>query len=335
MNAPIFTIPTISDIHAAAARLSGVALRTPLLRSAQLDSITGARVFVKAECLQLTGSFKFRGAYNTASALPPERRSAGLVACSSGNHAQGVAEAARLLGMKSVIVMPLDAPQLKIDRTRRSGAQVILCDRETEDRDAIAARIVEETGAYFVHPYENPFVIAGQGTAGLEACADLHAQGATIDRVIVCCGGGGLTAGTALAVHEHFANAKIHSAEPAGFDDYARSLAKGERVGNERLGGSACDALLTPKPGELSFAINRNRLSTGFSVSDEEAFAAMRFAFNELKIVLEPGGAVSLAALLQQGRAFAGETVLIVASGGNVDAQLFSKALAGAQEARG
>ncbi len=329
MNAVLSATPTLSDIQQAANRLVGVAIRTPLLRSAQLDELTGARVFVKAECLQLTGSFKFRGAYNTASALPENQRSAGLIACSSGNHAQGVAEAARLLGMNSTIVMPADAPAMKIARTRRSGAQLVLYDREKEDRDAIAARLVAESGAHFVHPYENPFVIAGQGTAGLEACEDLAAAGMAIDRAIVCCGGGGLTAGTALAVHSRFPDAKIHSAEPEGFDDYARSLVAGERLANARLGGSACDALLTPKPGELSFAINRTHLAPGFAVSDAEAFAAMRLAFNELKIVLEPGGAVALAALLRQGRAFAGETVLVIASGGNVDPEFFAKVLAG------
>ncbi len=224
------TIPRFSDVEAAAARLRGHAFRTPLLRSAELDAMTGARVFVKAECLQLTGSFKFRGAFNAASALDEAQRKGGLVACSSGNHAQGVAEAARLLGMKSVIVMPSDAPAIKVARTRRSGAEVVLYDRASEDRDAIAGEIVERTGAHFIHPYENPFVIAGQGTCGLEIGEDLAAMGLKADRVIVCCGGGGLTAGVALAIHARFPDAVVHTAEPAGFDDYARSLAQGSRV---------------------------------------------------------------------------------------------------------
>jgi threonine dehydratase len=327
MPMPKHTPPTIEDIEAAAMRLCGHALRTPLLSCAELDSVTGARVFVKAECLQHTGSFKFRGAYNAASILPKEERAKGLVACSSGNHAQGVAEAARLLGIPSTIVMPSDAPAMKIARTRRSGAEVILYDRQSEDRDAIAAEIVARTGAAFIHPYENPFVIAGQGTCGLEIGEDLDAKGLAADRVLVCTGGGGLTAGTALAVHARFPKARIHSVEPEGFDDHRRSLAAGRRLSNERLGGSACDALLTPTPGEISFEINRRSLDSGLAVSDEEAFEAMRFAFAELKIVLEPGGAVSLAALLAQGRAFAGETVVVVASGGNVDAGLFASVL--------
>ncbi len=321
------TIPRYSDVEAAAARLRGHAFRTPLLRSAELDAMTGARVFVKAECLQLTGSFKFRGAFNAASALDEAQRKGGLVACSSGNHAQGVAEAARLLGMKSVIVMPSDAPAIKVARTRRSGAEVVLYDRASEDRDAIAREIVERTGAHFIHPYENPFVIAGQGTCGLEICEDIAAMGLAADRVIVCCGGGGLTAGVALAIHARFPEAIIHTAEPAGFDDYARSLAQGSRVTNERLSGSACDALLTPSPGEASFAINSQHVRSGFAVTDEEAFAAMRIAFAELKIVVEPGGAVALAALLSQGKAFAGETVICVASGGNVDPELYASVL--------
>jgi threonine dehydratase len=322
-------IPVFADVEAAAARLRGHAIRTPLLRSAQLDAITGARVFVKAECLQLTGSFKFRGGFNTASALPPSERKNGLVACSSGNHAQGVAEAARLLGMKSVIVMPTDAPAIKVARTRRCGAEVVLYDRDTQDRDAIAQEVVERTGAHFVHPYENPFVIAGQGTSGLEIGEDLAAMGLAADRVISCCGGGGLTAGVALAIHERFPNAKIHTAEPAGFDDYARSLAGGVRVRNERLSGSACDALLTPMPGEISFAINKDHIASGFAVTDAQAFEAMRIAFAELKIVVEPGGAVALAALLSQGKAFAGETVVCIASGGNVDPEFYSRVLEG------
>jgi threonine dehydratase len=322
-------VPAIADVEAAAGRIAAKAYRTPLLRSVELDRITGARVFVKAECLQRTGSFKFRGAFNAASALSAEERSRGLVASSSGNHAQGVAEAARLLGIGSTIVMPSDAPVLKIERTRRSGATVVLYDRETENRDAVAAKVVAQTGGSYIHPFENPFVIAGQGTAGLEAAADIAAMGETIDRVIVCCGGGGLTAGTAIAVKARFPKAQIHTAEPAGFDDYARSLAAGERLKNPRLGGSACDALLSEQPGEMSFAINHGFGASGLVVSDEEAFAAMRFAFAELKIVLEPGGAVSLAALLTAGLRHAGETILVVASGGNVDPQLYARVMAG------
>lgn len=327
MASPQFAPPGIRQIREAAERLKGRAIRTPLLRSAWLDELTGARVFVKPECLQLTGSFKFRGAFNAASALPEEGRKAGLVACSSGNHAQGVAEAARLLGVPATIVMPADAPAIKLARTRRSGAQVVTYDRESEDRDAIAARIVAETGANFIHPYENPFVIAGQGTCGLEAAEDLAAAGHAPDRVLLCTGGGGLTAGVAIAVKEYFPQALVHSVEPEGFDDHRRSLVAGSRLDNERMAGSACDALLAATPGELTFSINAGLLHSGFAVSDSQAFAAMRLAFEELKIVAEPGGAVALAALLAHGRGFAGETVLCLVSGGNVDPAFFARVL--------
>ena len=321
-------LPSIDDLREAARRIAGHATRTPLLPCDRLDQMSGGTVFVKAECLQRTGSFKFRGAFNAIAALPPERRAAGVVACSSGNHAQGVAEAARLHSIASTIVMPADAPPIKIERTRRSGARVVLYDRETQDRDAIAHEIVEETGASFIHPFENPFVIAGQGTCGLEIVDELGAMGRKADRVLVCCGGGGLTAGVALAVLDRFPDAKIHTVEPEGFDDYRRSLAAGERLANPRAGGSACDALLSPIPGEASFAINRSRLGEGLVVSDEQAFAAMDFAFRELKIVLEPGGAVSLAALLAQGTNWAGETIVCVASGGNADPAAYARMLA-------
>jgi len=321
-------LPTIADIEKAATRIAGNAVRTPLLTSPELDARTGARVFVKPECLQRTGSFKFRGAFNAVSALGEAARK-GVVASSSGNHAQGVAVAARLAGVPATIVMPSDAPAIKIERTRRSGAEVVLYDRETQDRDAIAEAIVARTGAAYVHPYENFDVVSGQGTCGLEIAGDLAALGIAPDRVFVCCGGGGLTAGTAIAIQSRFPAARVHPVEPAGFDDYGQSLRKGERVRNPRLAGSACDALLTPSPGELSFAVNRERLSDGLSVSDAEAFVAMRFAFAEFKIVLEPGGAVALAALLASGRRHAGETVVVVASGGNADPAQYARVLAG------
>ncbi len=327
MTAPQDTPPGIRQIREAAERLKGRAIRTPLLRSGWLDELTGAKVFLKPECLQLTGSFKFRGAFNAASALPEGVRKAGLVACSSGNHAQGVAEAARLLGVPATIVMPADAPAIKLARTRRSGATIVTYDRENEDRDAIAARIVEESGANFIHPYENPFVIAGQGTCGLEAAEDIIAAGKSLDRVLVCTGGGGLTAGVAIATQEYFPDAQVHSVEPEGFDDHRRSLVAGTRLGNERKGGSACDALLSEMPGALTFSVNAGRLRSGLAVSDSEAFAAMRVAFEEFKLVAEPGGAVALAALLAAGRSFAGETVLCLISGGNVDPAFFAQVL--------
>ena len=317
-------LPAISDIRLAAERLAGRAVRTPLLASDVLDELTGARIFIKPECLQKTGSFKFRGAYNAISSLSEAERAFGVVACSSGNHAQGVAEAARLLGVAATIVMPADAPSIKIERTKRSGAQVVTYDRANEDRDAIAGEICKRTGAVEVHPYNNAQVIAGQGTCGLEIAEDIEKAGHSCDRVLVCTGGGGLTAGVALAIHDRFPQAKIHTVEPEGFDDYRMSLEAGKRVGNERLSGSACDALLAPSPGEIGFAINRERIESGFVVSDEEAFEAMRFAFLELKLVVEPGGAVALAALLQAGRQFSGETIACILSGGNVDPSTYA-----------
>ncbi len=326
-------LPTFDDVAAAARRLEGQAVRTPLLTNDILDGLTGARVFLKPECLQRTGSFKFRGAYNAISSLSDAERAAGVVACSSGNHAQGVAEAARLLGVAATIVMPADAPAIKHARTKRSGARVIGYDRGREDRDVIAAKVCAETGAAFIHPYDNRMVIAGQGTSGLEIAEDIASAGLSCDRVLVCTGGGGLTAGVALAVHQRFPNAKIHCVEPEGFDDHRRSLEAGERVANGRLSGSICDALLAPSPGELGFAINREHLAGGLTVSDEEACEAVRFAFAELKLVLEPGGAVALAALLQAGKAFAGETIACVLSGGNVDPEQFARIVAPEQDA--
>jgi threonine dehydratase len=325
-------IPQIDDVRAAAAALEGKAFRTPLLRSDALDALTGLKLFLKPECLQVTGSFKFRGAYNALSRLDGQARQRGVVASSSGNHAQGVAEAARLFGVRSTIVMPADAPALKVERTRRSGARVIFYDRHGgyADRDRLADQVAREEGAAMIHPFENADVIAGQGTAGLELCQSLAERGLTPDRVLVCTGGGGLTAGIALAVHASFPLAKVHSVEPEGFDDYRRSLAGGRPVANDQHTGSACDALLSNSPGATGFAINREHVAGGLVVSDAEAFDAMRVAFRELKLVLEPGGAVSLAAALKHAAAWRGETVACILSGGNVDPELFARVLAGA-----
>lgn len=318
-------LPTIADIAAAADRLQGLAVRTPLVTNDHLNDVTGASVFIKPECLQRTGSFKFRGAYNAIASLGGDERAKGVVACSSGNHAQGVAEAARLFGVPATIVMPADAPEIKMARTKRSGARIVTYDRATEDRDAIAKAITQETGAALIHPYDNPFVMAGQGTCGFEIVEQLDERDMAPDRLLVCTGGGGLTAGVSLAIHDCFPKCKIHSVEPEGFDDHARSLETGERQSNPSAAGSACDALLSLTPGELTFAVNRDHLDTGLVVTDEEAFAAMRFAFNELKLVAEPGGAVALAALLKAGRKWQGETIAIIISGGNVDPDLFAR----------
>jgi threonine dehydratase len=310
-------IPTFADILAARERIAGEAVRTPLLYSPMLTERIGSPVYLKPECLQRTGSFKFRGAWNAVQVLGPAAK--GAVAVSSGNHAQGVAEAARLAGLPSVIVMPADAPAPKIARTRRSGARIVFYDRAREDRDAVVAKVAAAQPGYaFVHPYDDPFVIAGQGTVGLEIAEDCAALGISPDVVLVPCSGGGLAAGVALAVTERFPKAEVYTAEPSGFDDMARSLAAGTPRRNARLAGSVCDALLAPEPGAIGWEINRKRLAGGVTASDAEALFAIGFAFDELRLVAEPGGAVGLAALLSGRVEAAGRTIVVVLSGGNV-----------------
>jgi threonine dehydratase len=325
---PPHGLPTAADVAAAAKRLAGVALRTPLLTSPVLDQLTGARVFLKAESLQRTGSFKFRGAYNKLSSLSVADRAGGVVAFSSGNHAQGVAAAAKLLNMAAVIVMPSDAPRAKRERTAELGAEVVLYDRETQDREAIARDIAQRRGAVLVPPYDDPFIIAGQGTAGREIVEDLTALGLVPDLVVVTASGGGLAAGIALAVKDGAPNARVYTAEPAGFDDHARSFRSGRREANAALTGTICDALMARTPGELTFQINRNLVGEGLTASDTEVAAAVAFAFRELKLVVEPGGAVALAALMSGKLDVKGKIVVAVLSGGNVDADLFHRLVA-------
>ncbi len=327
MDAPV-SLPTVADIDEAARRLAGVALHTPLLSSAALDAITGGRIFLKAETLQRTGSFKFRGAYNKLAAITPEQRAGGVVAFSSGNHAQGVAAAARLLGMRCVIVMPSDAPRAKRERTAALGAELVLYDRLRDDREAIAAAIAAERGATLVPPYDDALIIAGQGTAGREIVEDLSALGLKPDVVVVTASGGGLTAGIALAVKSRVPNAALYTAEPQGFDDHARSFKSGQREQNAALTGTICDALMARMPGKLTFAINRTLVGAGLVASDEEVAAAVAFAFAELKLVVEPGGAVALAALLNRKIDVTGKVAVAVLSGGNVDPELFSRLVA-------
>ncbi|WP_096785118.1 threonine/serine dehydratase [Rhodobacter sp. CZR27] len=317
----------IAMIEAAAARLQGHARRTPLLSSPFLDEIAGRRVLVKAECLQHTGSFKFRGAWSALSALEPAARARGVIAFSSGNHAQGVAYAAKLHGVPSVIIMPEDAPKLKIDNTRALGAEVILYDRVTGDRDAIGARLAEERGLTLIRPFDEPLVIAGQGSVGLEIAEQAAEAGITQADVLTCCGGGGLTAGIALALESRAPGLRVRPAEPAGFDDTARSLAAGRILRNEALSGSICDAIVTPEPGRITFPILARLCGPGLAVTDDEALRAIALAFLRLKIVLEPGGAVALAAALFRPEAIAGDAVICTASGGNVDPALFAHAL--------
>ncbi|MEA5161477.1 threonine/serine dehydratase [Cereibacter johrii] len=318
----------IAMIEAAATRLAGHARRTPLLSSPFLDEIAGRRVLVKAECLQHTGSFKFRGGWSALSALEPARRARGVIAYSSGNHAQGVALAAARHGAPAVIVMPADAPQLKIENTRALGAEVVLYDRATEDRDAIGARLAEERGLTLIRPFDEPLVIAGQGTTGLEIAEQAAEEGVTSADVLTCCGGGGLTAGIALALEARAPGLRVRPVEPVGFDDTARSLAAGEIRSNAALSGSICDAIVTPQPGRITFPILARLCGPGLAVTDEEALRAMALAFLRLKIVLEPGGAVALAAALFRPEALDGDAVICTASGGNVDPPLFARALA-------
>ena len=319
----------VADIRAAAQRLDGVAARTPLLACPALDDLVGARVLLKAECLQRTGSFKFRGAYNRVSLIPEAERPRGVVACSSGNHAQGLAEAARLYGIPATIVMPFDAPAIKRARTERSGATVVSYDREREDRNAIAATIAADTGATFVHPYDDAGVMAGQGTVGLEIAADCSALGIAPDRVLVPAGGGGLIAGIATAVADSVPTITIQPVEPEGFDDTTRSIRAGERVKNVALSGSIADALLAESPGALTFRVHRRCVTPGYAVPDEALPRAMAFAANELKLIVEPGGVVALAAVLSGLAPVRGETVICVLSGGNVDPKTMGEALAG------
>lgn len=326
-NTRMMNLPTFFDVEAAAEAISGEAVRTPLINNSILDEQVNGRVFLKAECLQRTGSFKFRGAYNALSRLGKTARENGVVACSSGNHAQGVAEAARILGFSATIIMPEDAPQSKKQRTVRSGAQIIEYDRYKEDREEITQRFAEETGAMLIHPYETFHVIAGQGTAGLEACEDLNKMGLVPDHFLVCAGGGGLMAGILLAAKHHFPAVAIHPVEPQGYDDQTRSHLAGRRLAGNTMKPSICDAVLTPMPGEASFAICKGRLGKGLIVTDQEALDAVKFAFHELKLVVEPGGAVTLAALLTGKLDVTDKVVLATLSGGNVDAAVMGQAL--------
>lgn len=323
-------LPTVADVEAAAARIVGIAVRTPLLESEALNRRVGARVLVKAECLQVTGSFKIRGATNRLRQLSPEERLRGVVAFSSGNHAQGVARAGRLLGVPTRIVVPSDAPALKIAGARADWAEVITYDRVREDREVIAARIAADTGAIVVPSFDDPDVIAGQGTAGLELAVQAAEAGVSLDAVYCCVGGGGLIAGVGLALGARTPTTRLYGAEPEGHDDHARSLAlgTGERLGNAAGVRSICDALLSDRPGALTFALNRRQLAGVAVVSDAAILRAMAVAFLDLKLVVEPGGAAALAAVLA-GHAGVpeGGTVGVLVTGGNVDPAMFARAL--------
>lgn len=317
----------IAMIEAARQRMNGEAIRTPLMSSPFLDEIAGRKVLIKPECLQRTGSFKFRGGWSAVSALQPDVRKRGVIAFSSGNHAQGVALAASLHGVPAVIIMPRDAPAIKIENTKAYGAEVVLYDRANEDRDAIGAKLSEERGLTLIRPYDEPLVIAGQGTVGLEIAE--QAQEASIEKaeVLVCCGGGGLTSGVALALEAKSPGLKVRTVEPEHFDDVARSLASGKIERNAALSGSICDAIITPQPGNITFPILKRLCGAGIAVTEEEALRAMVLAFQRLKIVVEPGGAVALAAALFHGNELETDSVIAVASGGNVDSAIMADAL--------
>lgn len=317
----------INMIRAAAQRIKGHARRTPLLSSPFLDDIAGKRVLVKPECLQHTGSFKFRGGWASVSALTDNALKAGVMAFSSGNHAQGIATAAKAHGTTAVILMPTDAPTVKIENTKALGAEVILFDRETTDRDTMGAALSEERGLTLIKPFDNEQVIAGQGTIGLEIAKDAAALGITKADVTVCCGGGGLTSGIALALAADAPDMVVRPVEPEGFDDVARSLASGKIERNPTQTGSICDAILTAAPGEMTFPIMKEHCASGITVNEEEVLDTMAHAFERLKLVVEPGGAVGLAAALFHANVLQHDTVIAVISGGNVDATLFARAL--------
>ena len=322
-------LPTHEDVRAAAARIAPRVVRTPMLRHPLLDQITGGTILLKAEPLQRTGSFKLRGATNAILQLTEAQRRAGVVTHSSGNHGQAVACAAASVGAAATIFMPADAPRVKQEATARWGAEIRPYNRDTDDREGLANGFAEATGAALVPPFDHPHVIAGQGTLALELFDDARASGFALDDMLVCTGGGGLIAGCALALEGVSPATNLYCVEPDGWNDTARSLAAGERVANPPGGSTLCDALLAKAPGKLTFAVNRTHLAGGIAVSDAEVLAAIAFAFLHLKLVVEPGGAVCLAALLAKKLDARGRVVGAVLSGGNVDPAVFARALAG------
>lgn len=302
-------------------------MKTPLLESTLLNERIGGRLLIKAEPLQRTGSFKFRGAYNCISRIPEEAREGGVVAYSSGNHAQGVAAASQILGLRAVIVMPQDAPAIKIANTRAYGADIVFYDRYSENREEIGERLMAESGATLVRPYDDAMIIAGQGTIGLEAAQQARGLKASLDAFLAPCGGGGLISGCALALKDESPETDVYAVEPVGYDDTARSLVAGKPLANDMTGKSICDALLAPVPGDLTYRLNAKLLKSGLAVSDEQVREAMRTAFEYFKLVVEPGGAVALAAILAGLYYIKNKTACAVLSGGNVDPAVFRDAL--------
>jgi threonine dehydratase len=329
LDAAAPALPSFADVKDAAARLQGLAVRTPLIESPALNERAGGRVLLKPEALQRSGSFKFRGAYNRISRFSDEEKQRGVVAYSSGNHAQGVAAAAKIVGTPALIVMPSDAPAVKVAGVRGFGGEVRFYDRWSESREAIGAEVARERGSVLVPPFDDYYVIAGQGTVGIELAEQAQAAGVGLDAVYCGASGGGLIAGIALSLEALSPGTTLTVVEPEAYDDYARSLEAGARTTHAKGAVSICDALMSPLPGELTFPITRPRLKGALKVSDAEVAEAMRFAFSTLKLVVEPGGAVSLAALLAGKIDAEGKTIGVVLSGGNVDPALFARVLAG------
>ncbi len=321
-------VPSSASVLEAYETLKSVVIKTPLLESPALNEKLGARLFLKCEMLQKTGSFKFRGAYNAISRLTNDQRRRGVFAFSSGNHAQGVAYAAKLLNSRATILMPEDTPEIKLNNTREYGADVITYDRYRESREEIGAAIAAERDLCLIRPYDNADVISGQGSVGLEIISQLTEIGATADLLCAPCGGGGLMSGISLAVAPQSPRTILHTAEPEFFEDTARSLSAGHPVSNSGNHRSICDAIVTPMPGNITFPILQQHLNSGLVVSDRETTQAIRTAFEYFKVAIEPGGAVALAAFLSGKTDIAGKTVVAVASGGNVDPALFSRILA-------
>jgi threonine dehydratase len=319
--------PSFEDIEAAARRLEGVAVKTPLVENPLLNEMTGGRILMKAECLQLGGAFKFRGAYNLLSQIPAQDRQRGVVAYSSGNHAQGVARAGKMLGIATTIVMPEDAPAIKTDMVRRLGATIVAYNRYTDDREAIAAEIVERTGATVAPPFDHPEIIAGQGVTALEAAEQAGALGLSFDSFLVCCGGGGLSAGCGLALEGVSPGTEIVTVEPEGYDDWALSFQSGARERSDVSRPTICDSIATATPGKLTFPILRRLGARGVVITDDEAAKAVAFAFRHLKLVLEPGGAAALSAVLSGRIETEGAVVGLTLSGGNLDPGLMARIL--------
>ena len=318
---------TIKEIEQAYSELATQVVRTPILHSPRLDALAGRRIVVKAECLQRTGSFKYRGASHALNSLDGDEKASGVIAYSSGNHAQGVALAARERGVPATIVMPNDAPENKISNTRGYGATVVTYERGVESREAIGDSIATRKGLTLIKPYDDCRVIAGQASVGVEIsqqCTELGIDGFS---VLCCCGGGGLSAGIALALEAYNPGARLHTCEPEAFDDTARSLITGSRQTNPTETGSICDAILTPSPGELTFPILQRLAGHGLIASDEQVLKAIAIAFDTLKLVVEPGGAIALAAALFSQELPESDTLVVVISGGNVDPKIFQKAL--------